>query len=259
MIPTPTPPTDSLYKFMAISGIILMIVFGFFIFSALHSDQERCIKYNEEVALLNIQRDIIKGELEYSIRHDPQFDSTHLSKEEVKNYILGYVQKNELFKKKASEIKIKNAEMASKLATIEEYRKLYSSEQWSYYFFLYTGEIIAIIGFILWYSKVQKPIDVLEKQKLLKEERWEENCQSCYKTFFFSYERGKEEDGSVNKLFCVECYKDGKYTESELTSKEAKERLRKKLLTLKYGKLRIAIEVRRFKKNTLRWNRQEIW
>ncbi|HXU26973.1 MAG TPA: zinc ribbon domain-containing protein [Bacteroidia bacterium] len=259
MIPTPTPPTDSLYKFMAISGIILMIVFGFLIFNPLHSDQERCIKYNEEVALLNIQRDILKEELEYSIRHDPQFDSTHLSKGEIKKYIIEYVYRNEAFKKKANEIKIKNAEMASKLATIEAYRKLRTEVELTYAFLLYSGEIISIIGFILWYTRAQKPIDVIEKQKLLKEELWKENCQSCFKTFFFPYERGNEEDGSISKLFCIDCYKSGKYTEPELIKKDAVERLRKKLSILKYGKIRRAIEVRRFKKNTLRWNRQEVW
>ncbi len=42
-------------------------------------------------------------------------------------------------------------------------------------------------------------------------------CQSCAKVFSSHLTHGKEEDGTYNRHFCIECYDEGKFTKPDLT------------------------------------------
>ena len=48
----------------------------------------------------------------------------------------------------------------------------------------------------------------------------EKICQSCGMPLDSDEVRGVEADGSINPDYCVYCYKDGKFTEPDLTLEE---------------------------------------
>jgi hypothetical protein len=129
-------------------------------------------------------------------------------------------------------------------------------------FFLFFGEIVAIVGGWLWFKHLQKPLNDERKnqeaQKRFTGTDLSTDCHSCYMTFYFNTERGTEKDGSISRFFCNACYEEGKYIEPDLTFDEAKKRLVAKLQELNYMDRRIKKIEKQFGK-LLRWERLKTW
>lgn len=258
-----SPPTDSIYKFAAIAGLVIFGYMGYFQFKPNEYD---LIESNLSAEWSTIEGDFenLKDELIYS--PDSSLDS--LQKNNLVEITIDSVSKQ----------KFKEVIYNSDDGIISKYQSLLStlhtwSGKWNknksnrsdsdimrivYLLLLYIAEIPCVWGMIRWYQNVQKPIDDEYEQKRLAGELYEVKCQSCYKTINLIEERGTETNGVLSKNFCSNCYTEGVYTEPELTFETATKRLERELKNLGYSRWRRRKTMKKFR-YTARWNGQTNW
>lgn len=264
-----SPPTDNLYKFIAISGLIIFIFGGVLILQDYNTEKDLLIKQWEKEQLLQSDISFLKDELDFNMKYVQLSDSIEnklgvlLNEQTISDSVSKSIVYNlpDSVKEKFISLLHKQAELNVNRNSID----YITSGNFNHYLsvsLLYIGEIIAVFGFILWYNMVQKPLDDEQRNKLNEDlidgNVSAENCQSCFKTFFFKDEFGLELDGTINKFFCKECYTKGVFVEPELTYDKAKNRLKQKLKSLNYNFIQRYRIQRKFKV-ALRWRRNQIW
>lgn len=263
-------PTDSFYKFLAVGGLIIFIAGGVLLFQDNIHKNELSEKYWNEYLMVQNDIDVFITELDYNQKYKPLSDS-------LRNYygnIIENIQPNDSISKSIlynlpDTLQAEFKELSLKKKKLELSKEFYDDEvSWNIrttmiIIPLYLGEIIGLFGLFFWYDKIQKPIDIRqiseETQRYLQGEVWFENCQSCMKTFFHLDELGREKDGSVNNIYCKECYTDGVFVEPELTLKEALERLKGNLKRLNYSNpIERYYKIKKLKRS-IRWGRERLW
>ena len=145
----PHLPTDNLYKFMALSGLALIIF----------STAVPIVRLGE----LDLKRAEVEGEqtvLEVELE-ELKRDISLLEKK-----VKPSSQDLDAFRKRAVELRIKNAQFKGKT---EQYRTLVSALQLAWSILKYgntIGVAVAAAGFLLWYRQIQRPNDALLKRQL---------------------------------------------------------------------------------------------
>ncbi|NMT36067.1 hypothetical protein HGQ62_15610 [Stenotrophomonas maltophilia] len=155
------PPTDSLYKFMAVLGIVLSM--GSIAFADSHFQ-----KYNSALVSMNSQVRMHKHESENLSSDLADFTRTHLeliSQSELSGQPISRRSLDE-FKSELDKFVLANREMSTKNAgdAIKLMEIIHTRRIMHYYLIacaggLLAGLVITIIGFRLWYRKVQVPED----------------------------------------------------------------------------------------------------
>jgi len=133
----PQLPTDNLYKFIALSGLLIS---GF-------------VYFYKEYVLDEIKTDLFLIETQVG---QLEIENSYLELE------LKDSKKSELLLKK---IAIKKFRITQLLKEVEYKNNKASNNLWIWTILLGLGGLMTIIGFRLWYVRVQKPLD----QKLQKE------------------------------------------------------------------------------------------
>lgn len=164
-------PTDNLYKFMAIFGMLLIIL-PFLVFPTIQNYKYRIIDLTTKAAL----KDNELKELEKIVK-EVEDKTSQLNKEEhIKNY------ENEFDVNKSREVNevektVKDVFKKIEIGEIEsinlnnELKKVVAD--FNYFAILIyiikvfpiIGFIISIIGFYLWYNKNQKYLDIIIKKE----------------------------------------------------------------------------------------------
>ncbi|MBU6405419.1 MAG: hypothetical protein KGL63_03055 [Betaproteobacteria bacterium] len=145
----PAVPTDSLYKFMALSGVLLVIVGVFYPAYLLQQLQPRVIDAQTTVAILKLQSDQLK------------FDVGLLKAS--KSPTLEQLAKIE---KQNTEMRVKLARAEgedAKVAFFSSQVKIIINLEYVVSMF---GLFLALSGFSLWYNRVQKPADRLAERRV---------------------------------------------------------------------------------------------
>ena len=166
MLPLPSPPTDNLYKFCAIMGIVIVTV------SVLFPGKEFLILFskvqdlNRQVAVAAVEvemngrklRSLLKL-IENTVRE--QNDGIVVSKDKL---ILRYSE--EEIKKLV--IEAEEVHRADRIRTVEleALVKMYKASTWMWAIVgsvsvvgVFIGTKLASFGFRMWHEKVQRPID----------------------------------------------------------------------------------------------------
>lgn len=259
-----SPPTDSIYKFSAIAGLILFGYMGYFFFMP-DEHEKREHELQTELTSLTARLQILEDKLLYNA--DSASDSIQiqvisglildsLSNSDLKNIIY---KSSTSIQKEYSDL-FKDANIWASKWNSHEYdgEVYYNFSRTTFIVLLYLGEIACIFGFAFWYFNIQKPQDEEHEQRRLRGEILQPCCQSCFKEIIFPQERGTESDGEPSKNFCSDCYINGLYTEPELTFKNASKRLSKKMDELNYSERRKRKGLKKFK-NLDRWRRLRKW
>lgn len=97
---------------------------------------------------------------------------------------------------------------------------------------IFFGAILFISGINLWTKKEQYEKDILIRQNLEKP-TYSKNCQSCGKVFDSLITAGSEENGNKNYNFCRACYKNGVFTNPDMTFLEIQQITKAELETLR--------------------------
>ena len=164
-------PTDNLYKFMAIFGMLLIIL-PFLVFPTIQNYKYRIIDLTTKAAL----KDNELKELEKNVKHVEDKTSQLNKEEHIKNY------ENEFDVNKSREVNevektVKDVFKKIEIGEIEsinlnnELKKVVAD--FNYFAILIyiikvfpiIGFIISIIGFYLWYNKNQKYLDIIIKKE----------------------------------------------------------------------------------------------
>ncbi|MBI3585128.1 MAG: hypothetical protein HY096_14420 [Nitrospinae bacterium] len=124
----PNLPTDNLYKFIALSGLLISILTIILPIKINYDIRLKDLTIKKELAILNIELNFLKQNQ----------TNKQQTLEELKD------------------LRIKLIQQESKNKELEKY------DDTTIYFFIY-GLMTSTIGFSLWYSKVQKYNDIIIK------------------------------------------------------------------------------------------------
>jgi hypothetical protein len=169
----PYPPTDSLYKFCALAGTIILL-------GALYVPRQFVKRLEDEVDTLVLQAATLEIESQHVLSslesieeilsnsvaeqkgeyvHDPDKLELHYSEDELKSLIADAVRKFWELKEKKTEVEYlrKRAERL-----INEGKSLNALS----YGCLAIGAILSVLGYSMWYSRIQKHQDLLLRSQL---------------------------------------------------------------------------------------------
>jgi hypothetical protein len=266
-----TPPTDNLFKFIAITGLLSMTAGLILLIGYKEKPDELALKYLGEEKLLKKEIDILSGEIKTSLKKElsQNKDSNNVNYKYLNfsdSITADFLFSLPLREQKAFKTLILKREKVLHQRELINYYESKAEKYSDYYVWLLLGgEVVTILGFWWWWVHVQKPSDKLERvrlkleqNKVLSEDLWKENCQSCLKSLLTMKQRGKEDDGSISKHYCSNCYTDGVFTEPELNYEEAYKRLKKECEIRKYNRKKRSNTLALLSK-ALRWRGEFEW
>lgn len=225
MLTFPSFPTDNLYKFLSIAGLLTYLLSSYYSYTKFNEYQSSLIEHNIIIDKSNatgkklLQTVQDENEVVKSISNElkqGKFDSTKNAKFDSGYKItLGDIENYEtaLLSEKGLSAKLDIQR--------EELNTILSYCDWG----IRIGRAFMFFGFLFWYMKIQKPQDIFEKNKLIENPEYQEFCQSCLKDLRFKKDRGREVNDIFNPEFCNDCYIRGEFAEPTLTYFEARKRL----------------------------------
>lgn len=271
------PPTDNLYKFISIAGLTSMIGGLILFFTTIDKADELAVKYRGEERILQKELNLISEELDYNTKYKKLNDSLSKSidillnrtksSQSLKDSVYRQILYNlpDSIKSEFKKVILKKEELANSRDLVNFNTSLSENYRVPYLIMLYGGEIFALFGFLFWWDKTQRLTNksehnkvLAETNKLLSMDLWQTHCQSCLKTIRLKKERGTEIDGKYNRVFCINCYKDGGFTEPDLQYSSALKNLKMEYKKLNYSRFRIYKHSKNLK-NCIRWAGKFNW
>jgi hypothetical protein len=148
-LPVPTLPTDNLYKFMALSGLAILIFSLVFPMIRIGEIKLKLVEVETQTEVLGIETDNLKKDIEHSL------NESKLHFQDLEND-----------RKRMSELQIKSVELKGRTKLVRELME----DLRSYLIFLVVGGMLGLLfcffGFVLWYKLVQRPSDLLLKAQV---------------------------------------------------------------------------------------------
>lgn len=270
----PNLPTDNLYKFIALTGVVLFIISLLLPEYLIRQYRDDIELYNGDVRKLGVEkaeseekRQELKKQIDFldkksnsncnsivndtlvvrSRVYDGPKELVQLSKQ-IDERIEEYFELNRV-------LKIKSIEIMTKLAIIENKEKDINEIKEASEFFIPFAISLAILGFFLWFEKTQKHQDKVIQKQATAYTRFK-RCQSCGIKLSHQEEVGKE-DLSVKK-YCNTCYSNGSFREPDLTLKEMEAKVLSRCNELGFNRIETFIMKSRIK-NLERWNNDFHW
>ena len=272
----PSLPTDNLYKFFSISGIVLFLIFHYYpkylekelSKESIQIEGEIDILYTDTLLINNKQKFLEKKlftlqkecncGLNFNISKDKviwEILENSSEKKKLGSLIQSYIEEIDKLNfehiKKQIEILSKQRKLLENKKEIEEYIK--DSK-----FYLPFSFYLLIFGFVLWFFRTQNLQDkILYNQ--FKEVTDDKYCNSCgiylknidiYKTL------SKEEFRKL--IYCNHCYSDGQFLEPELDYSMMKKKVKKRCNELGFNKIETFLYLLRLRDLT-RWKNDFKW
>lgn len=275
MINLPNFPTDNLYKFVAISGLILFVLALFYPEYRSNELNTEIAFYNGEIKKLSVENqkaannlNTIKNEIEIldkkannkgSIVNETLISRTRIISGEADLVELSkkidklVIDRSEIDR----QIEIKSIDIDIKSELIENKRNDLHTLKDAMNFLGPFSMLLTFLGFVLWYEKTQKLQDkVLSEQtnKLLDVE----NCQSCGMQLHNQHNFNLFSEENKKSIYCKTCYLDGEFVEANLTLNEMKEKVKIRCRELKLGRLGTFIFVNKLS-SLQRWKDKFTW
>lgn len=277
MLNLPSPPTDNLYKFISIFGLVMAVM------GILYSET-KSLEVNQEIRVLerdksalNIEklkierkRDHIKEKIYDLNRHADIKDKPVVSDSIIrwtriisgsKNLVSESDNISSLVEQlRAVELEFdkKQVEVDSKDSILELKLKNYDRVFGIMIILIPLGIILSFIGFLLWYEKSQKYQDDILKDQFLQVQR-QKICQSCGMDLKLDNRyivTSEEERKKIN--YCNYCYEDNKFREPDLTYNEMIAKLKNRLKEFGANKIETYFYLVRIK-NLDRWRKKFTW
>lgn len=264
---------DSLQKIIIAFGLVLMASCSYLLFapSELKENREREHQKNVlntfekqgevfleqkqiELTLLKVSAKLSEKynvqnpiqQKENSISYTSLIDSNS-NNELVEDSIHYYWDKLEV-------LKFKGEQLANQMKLIKSNRKNYSEiesiSSFGFLFGILAGALLFLMGIYRWEVNPKEKVPPGEKPII----DYENFCHSCARNFTYFLERGTDNNGEESKLFCSDCFKEGKFTDY-LTDKNFKAYKTRILKSRKFGRDRSRIK-QQFK-SLIRWKTDE--
>lgn len=142
-------PTDNLYKFIAIFGLIIFVLAVIYPRKALNELYLHSLELYGQVKILELQ----------SVNLENKLNELGLPTDK------GTLEQKEEFKKEAFNLKLKSQELKNANAKNDYLLKQYQSYLKYSYLGMTSGILLMFLGFILWYFKLQLYQDIIIKKE----------------------------------------------------------------------------------------------
>lgn len=156
----PNIPTDSLYKFIAITGLIILFFSIAAPFYIHHHARINMININGEIKLLKIDIDLSKqniGELENKLKERKLKGHKKHSSSFQKDVNIASLFDKTIKVNRTN--KIRSAKISTKVKLIENYNELSGLITMLFFVGAPLSIIMIYSGFYFWYVRIQKPLD----------------------------------------------------------------------------------------------------
>lgn len=180
----PNLPTDSLYKFLAITGLSIILLASYFFFNAFKNIKQVSLIYNNEIELCSYDETDLENELSFIKGKARKIclqsncncfdkqgnmvllpdvsaskDNILISKRKTIDSLLNkYMEKKTALNKKALQLQGKNKLLNNEHINFEIYSIWFLN-------FILIGLIMTISGFYFWYTRIQKFQDLMLKSE----------------------------------------------------------------------------------------------
>jgi hypothetical protein len=144
----PAIPTDNLYKFLALSGIALVIISLLYPEHAIRGLKTQSINAQTELSVLNAEAKDISSDIA-----------------DLKNMKSIAVDKLDDLSRKNNELRIRGLRAGGEVRKIEFFATQESKLLAYSRPLFWLGCAMSFFGFLLWYVKVQRPADALVKKQ----------------------------------------------------------------------------------------------
>ena len=277
MLNLPSPPTDNLYKFISIFGLVMAVLGILYLETkSLEANQEIRVLEREKSALnieklkIERKRDYLKEKIDDFYRHadikeKPIVNDSIISWTRIisgsKNLVIESDNISSLVEQlRAVELEFdkKKVEVDSKDSILELKLKDYDRAFDFMNILIPLGIILSIVGFLLWYEKSQKYQDDILKDQFLQVQRLK-ICQSCGMDLKLDRRyivTSEEEKKRID--YCNYCYEDNKFREPDLTYNEMIAKIKNRLKELGANKIETYFYLVRIK-NLDRWRKKFTW
>lgn len=161
-----TLPTDNLYKFMAIAGILMIGSVAFFTENQVANIEKSIIAHETQAETHKIRTDFLEKKIniyayEKLKSHQKAIESFNQISE-VRNKTEAYLDESHLLREEL-------AKLSGNLKITKYMNERLIRLQPFLLFYFFFGHILATIGFILWYLRIQKFEDKKIKQEISKD------------------------------------------------------------------------------------------
>lgn len=276
MLNLPTPPTDNLYKFISIFGLVLAVLGIFYVETKSLELNQEIYNLEREKSVFSIEKSKIERKRNYLKDKIDDFNrlADIKSKPIVNDSIISWTRiisgsKNlitesnnistliEELREVELEFEKKQVEIDSKESIIElktnQDEKIFDVID----ILIPIGIILSFFGFVLWYDKSQKYQDVILKEQFIQAQR-QKNCQSCGIDLNSDDTFIKISDEEKKISYCSHCYLNEIFTEPDLTYDEMIIKVKNRLKELGANKIQIFFYLERLK-NLDRWRKKFTW
>ena len=274
----PSLPTDNLYKFIALSGLLIFIVVHYYCLTqAYELDKQKTI-LSGEISKIELETNSIKEKqrhLKYAIEElylmagikDPITVTDTLII--YSRYLSGpkeFISKSKEVEQKVEQFNQTQQDYLSKKFDLDTKRSIqkFNENTYSQLFEVYPfvsviSFAISLVGFILWYKKIQRFQDIILQKEYHEQVSKIHICQSCgIKLDDVPQYGGTELDGNLSSKYCTQCYQNGQFTEPNLTINEMQEKVKKQLKKLKVPFIKRTIHISQLSE-LQRWSKELKW
>jgi len=178
----PPIPTDNLYKFIAISGLVIIGLTTFYPLKMVNESTLKTVQYATDMHKYSIERGRIATEYKKLANISEQLNKkaeTHLAelKREYKKKMAGlpytippaeklelddeYKENEKMLKQTSFELDLKNADLEGKKSELDIIKSNLFFLRVLMYVGFAIGALLTMYGFTLWYLKVQQPLDLI--------------------------------------------------------------------------------------------------
>lgn len=255
----PNLPTDNLYKFIALTGVLLLLISIFYPEYQRIKIRDEITHYNGEIKKLNIESNKSNSKLKDIKEQVEKLDSISNTKSNsivndtiiVRTQVLEgpkvlvdlSLQIDKLVDEYLSirrDLSIQKVEVNTKLNLINDKEAdLKDINELTNYLGGFSI-VLSFLGFLLWYEKTQKYQDrVLKEQS--NQYLHDVICQSCGMKLSDEPDSFRLVEKELNIKYCKTCFKDGQFTEPELTLDQMKQKIENRCTELGYGKLKTSV------------------
>lgn len=154
-------PTDNLYKFIAISGLVLIVSVMFFAETQVSSIEKLIINHKTQSKLLDIETSFLQEKVA-SLKDEVTYIGESKSLNTPSEKVDAINRENEENSFELKQLKITRAKFEGEVAATEYLNNKLSRLWPTLLFYFGTGHVLAILGFALWYYKIQR----FEDQKM---------------------------------------------------------------------------------------------
>jgi hypothetical protein len=274
----PNIPTDNLYKFLALSGIAMLLLFTYYLGSeSLELDRQN-ISLSGEIAQLDLEAGTLKQE-QRALRSEIEdfYNAAGLKEPLVVNDSMvvysqiasgppQLVKKSKELQHLVDEFAQKGRDHQSKRIALETKRSIqkYNEDVHAQLFSIYAvtfsiAFLLSVSGFWLWYSRVQRYHNAILHEQYILAVSAEPRCQSCGILLSDDPESGGTETNGMKSVeFCSSCYEKGKFREPDLELHQMISKVNKRMKSLEVPLTVRASHIFRLSK-LKRWDRRLRW